>query len=110
MPGTYIANAQDPTTNNLVSVITYNKGATWWPLAPPDNARCDGDNCALHLALEHAEYTGVPLPISSSTAQGIILAHGVLGVAVIDDYDQVGGNYLCVFVFLVRLSAALWLS
>ncbi len=89
MPGTYVANALDPKTNNLVSVITYNKGATWWPLTPPDNARCDGDNCALHLALEHAEFTGVPLPVSVSTAPGIILVHGVLGTSVIDDYEQV---------------------
>jgi hypothetical protein len=39
LAGSYLANAEDSATGKTVTRITYNKGATWWPLAAPDNAR-----------------------------------------------------------------------
>ncbi|KAM9759694.1 sortilin-like [Menidia menidia] len=73
------------------TVITYDQGANWQPLRRPQNSQCDTDTstnrpnrCRFHI---HASYStsvrmNVPmLPLSQSTAVGLILAHGSVGDA-----------------------------
>ena len=76
--GTYIAN--QVVAGKSKTVITYDKGALWWSLDldDPSLQQANGcTDCSLHLALESAFATsGVPLPLSTDTATGIIMANG----------------------------------
>ncbi|XP_041639920.1 sortilin-like [Cheilinus undulatus] len=69
------------------TVITYDQGARWQTLHRPENSNCDAETstrCRLHI---HASYSttmkmNVPmLPLSQSSAVGLILAHGSVGDA-----------------------------
>ncbi|KAM3621127.1 uncharacterized protein V6R79_006347 [Siganus canaliculatus] len=73
------------------TVITFNQGAKWQTLRRPQNSRCDTETstnrpnrCRLHI---HASYSttmkmNVPmLPLSQTSAVGLILAHGSVGDA-----------------------------
>jgi len=101
IPGVYMANSLNTTTGVVVTLITYNKGATWcdsgwlaawqraltlgparWPVHAPEGKNdCRSNSCFLHITMEHGELAGIPAPVSSPTANGIILAHGRIGSA-----------------------------
>ena len=56
-------------------MITYDKGGLWWTLKL--GGAKDDDEKTLHLALDSAQVTsGIPLPQSTETAHGIIIANG----------------------------------
>lgn len=78
--GTYMANYRDTTQDHdhetVVTVITNNYGAHWRPLKPPENSRSK-DTRPLHIALESSNAAHyIPLPRSTPTAAGIIVANG----------------------------------
>eukprot|EP00041_Stephanoeca_diplocostata_P033151 m.1086951 g.1086951 ORF g.1086951 m.1086951 type:complete len:1069 (+) comp24281_c0_seq2:199-3405(+) len=80
MNGTYLANSRS--REGLVStVITYDKGAYWWSVTPPEDLRsCRDevaeDDCRMNLVLESDNIiTGHPMPLSTPTAVGIIIAN-----------------------------------
>eukprot|EP00049_Salpingoeca_infusionum_P015412 m.299591 g.299591 ORF g.299591 m.299591 type:complete len:1139 (+) comp15872_c1_seq3:134-3550(+) len=78
--GTYIATWI--TSGGLISVITFNKGASWQRLDKPVGADCrtGSTSCSLHIALEYSSaLSGVPLPLSTASATGVVLAHGHVG-------------------------------
>ncbi|EGD81823.1 hypothetical protein PTSG_02537 [Salpingoeca rosetta] len=80
-PGTYLATWLK--NDRMETVITFNKGASWSHIPPPHGARCEDDDeaaCQLHIALDAARaIMDLPLPMSTPTASGIILANGFAG-------------------------------
>ena len=84
MNGTYIANYKKTMQSGFlipVSVISYNKGASWWTLRPPEDHRCvEGlSGCSLHLVLESRnQLDATPMPQSTETAVGLIIANAYM--------------------------------
>jgi hypothetical protein len=75
--GTYIANYMDD--DGEKTVITYDKGAFWWGLTMAD-AAADGSSGNVHLTMERLlSQFGMPAPVSTPSATGVILANGYVG-------------------------------
>ncbi|KAF8767497.1 Sortilin-related receptor-like protein [Argiope bruennichi] len=93
--GVYIAtqlkqgNATNSTSDNLMTVITFDKGGEWSLLKPPVSdkngspLKCNiNDGCSLHLTLKFSQlyqrFRTVPI-LSKESAVGLIVASGVAG-------------------------------
>lgn len=91
--GTYIANYEVNQTPR--TVISFDKGALWQPLASPEGDICPAgaSSCSLHLSLASSQdLLGLPTPLSEVSAGGIILANGYVGASVdttLDNYALV---------------------
>jgi sortilin len=63
------------------SMITFNNGGSWQKLIPPTGS-CT--SCSLHLHLSYSKtvnYNLNTLPLSTSNAVGMIIAHGTVGLS-----------------------------
>ncbi|GIY59173.1 sortilin-related receptor, partial [Caerostris extrusa] len=78
-------------TDNLTTVITFDKGGEWSLLKPPiadkngSPLKCNmNDGCSLHLTIKFSQiyqrFRGYPVPIlSKESAVGLIVASGIVG-------------------------------
>ncbi|XP_022107466.1 sortilin-related receptor-like [Acanthaster planci] len=94
--GIYIANKFNTTNGqfteeNMVSLITYDKGGEWNPLLPPEfEGNCVPPKCSLHVTQRVSQlYPGTRFnPIlSKQSAPGMIIAMGKLGSSLGADAD-----------------------
>ena len=82
-PGTFIANIIYE--HRYVSAVTMNKGAHWRLIPSPDGERCRSEDttCGLHISLDTTyRLLGVPLPLSTATAAGIVVANAFIGTGI----------------------------
>lgn len=78
MHGTYIANCKDGF--QTASVITFNKGASWYKMSAPEDRRknCGDGPCNMNLVLESDHLlANVPMPVSTEQAIGLIIANAI---------------------------------
>ncbi|XP_066524564.1 sortilin [Hoplias malabaricus] len=100
MRGVYLTNVLEE-DDRISTVITFNKGGEWGPLKKPENVECGKsvEKCNLHIHGEHSLYSGISpmLPLSDSSAIGLIIAHGSVGDSISaskpDVYVSSDGGY-----------------
>ncbi|KZV85936.1 Oligoxyloglucan reducing end-specific cellobiohydrolase [Exidia glandulosa HHB12029] len=84
-----VANARDVeggrAAKALRSVITFDDGSSWQPLAPPKDPNCTGAECSLHLYSVTSPHNFGR--IFSSTAPGFVMGVGSVGSR-LQPYDQ----------------------
>ncbi|EDO35926.1 predicted protein [Nematostella vectensis] len=82
--GVYLANIHFGHKRYFRTMITFDKGGTWYPLRVPQDSQssCVLPKCSLNLHMQHSQhYYQIPGIVSSKTAVGLIIAQGELGTS-----------------------------
>ncbi|KAI7866898.1 hypothetical protein BDF14DRAFT_1808956 [Spinellus fusiger] len=73
-------------TKKVRTMITWNDGGHWQPLAAPHGSRCSGDRCTLHLH-SRTDIHGPGAIFSAASAPGLAMGVGNVGESLLS-YDQ----------------------
>lgn len=80
--GIYIASALETIAGDeyIQTLISYDKGGSWMPIAAPASSGCQPPQCSLNLHLVYSTYArGIPALYDEASVPGLLLANGALG-------------------------------